>query len=120
MGVARDDQDPDKGYGRLPKLIVAGRLTGTLNGRPVVIEADDRGLLIRLSSIRSAWVVRRTAQACDWLWEWLARSRIGVRLSIAGLMTVEIAPSPSGLVRLFLSGLEKRREGDRTSAHHPW
>ncbi len=43
----------------LPKLILARRLTGTVDGRPVVISADDAGVTIDLSSLRSAAAVGR-------------------------------------------------------------
>jgi len=87
--------------------MLAGRLTGTLNGRPVVIDADERGLTVRFSSFRSAWVASRTAFRCMPLVRGLGRLHVGVRLSINGLISLEVLPKPSGLVRMLLPGLPK-------------
>ncbi len=87
--------------------MLAGRLTGTLNGRPVVIDADERGLTVRLSSFRSAWVASRTAFLCMPLLSGLGRLQVGVRVSIGGLISLEVLPKSSGLVRMFLPGLPK-------------
>lgn len=40
MGARRDHQDPHLGFEQQPKLITAGRLDGTLDGRPVSIIAN--------------------------------------------------------------------------------
>ena len=35
--------------------MLAGRLTGTLDGRPVVIDADDGGVVVQVAALRTAW-----------------------------------------------------------------
>jgi len=40
VGARRDHQDPHIGFEQQPKLITAGRLDGTLDGRPVSIIAN--------------------------------------------------------------------------------
>lgn len=42
---------------------MTGRLTGTVLGRPVQIDAEGRELLLGVSSLRSAWRLRRSASA---------------------------------------------------------
>ena len=87
--------------------MLAGRLTGTLNGRPVVIDADERGLAVRFSSFRSIWVASRTAVRWMPLMRGLGRLQVGVRVSIGGLMTLEVLPNPSRLAKMLLPGLPK-------------
>ncbi len=87
--------------------MLAGRLTGTLNGRPVVIDADERGLTVRFSSFRSAWVASRTAFRWMPLVRSLGQLHVGLRVSISGLIAFEVLPSPSGLLRMLLPGLPK-------------
>jgi hypothetical protein len=42
---------------------LTGRLAGSFDGRPVVIEADDAGLLLTAVTFRAAWSMRRLAHA---------------------------------------------------------
>ncbi len=105
MGAARNLENPYERYGYVPKLTLAGRLTGTLNGRPVVIEADDSGLLVSFSAFRSAWAARRTAASFLPVLRLLKQNGIALRLRLAGLVTLDLLPSPSGVVRFFAPGL---------------
>ena len=107
MGAARDHEDPDERHGYVPKLILAGRLTGTLDGRPVVIEAGDTGLLVSFPAVQSAWAARRTADSLVPVLRMLKRNGIAVRLRLAGLVTVDLLPTPSGVVRLIAPRLSR-------------
>jgi hypothetical protein len=101
MGAARDHENPDERHGYVPKLILAGRLTGTLNGRPVVIEAGESGLLLSMPSVRSAWAARRTVQPLLPALQMLKRLHVPLRLRIAGIVSVELLPNTSTLAKLF-------------------
>lgn len=100
MDSARHDQNPDPGCGYAPKLILTGRLTGTLDGRPVSIEASESGLTLSMKSVRTAWRMRRLSRSLFPFVASLKRSSIPVRLSVGSLFTLEVLPRPSGLLRL--------------------
>ena len=101
MGAPRNAEDPDEGYGYVPKLIMAGRLTGTLDGRPVVIDANGSGLVVTFTTWWTAWSARRSVGALLPVLGMLKQHRIPLRLSVAGLVTVEVLPRPSGLARIL-------------------
>ena len=107
MGAAWDHENPDERHGYVPKLILAGRLTGTLDGRPVVIEAGDAGLLVSFAVFQSAWAARRTANSLVPVLRLLKRNGIVLRLRLAGLVTVDLLPTPSGVVRLIVPKLAR-------------
>lgn len=105
MGAPRNHEDTDEGHGHLPKLIMAGRLTGTLNGRPVVIDANDAGLSLAIASVRAAWAARWTLRALLPVLGALKLAEIPVRMTIAGFMTLNVLPRPNALIRMFVPGL---------------
>ncbi len=101
MGAAWDDENPDERHGYVPKLILAGRLTGTLDGRPVVIEAGESGLLFSMSSFQAAWAARRTVAALLPVLQTLRKLKVPLRLRIAGIVSVELLPNTNTLAKLF-------------------
>jgi hypothetical protein len=101
VGAARDHENPHEGHGYVPKLILAGRLTGTLDGRPVVIEAGESGLLMSLSAFQTAWAARRTLEPVLPVLQTLKQLNVPLRLRIAGLVSVELLPNVSTLAKLF-------------------
>jgi hypothetical protein len=107
VGAARNHQDSDEGYCFVPKLILAGRLTGTMDGRPVVIEADDSGLLVRFADFRTAWAVRKTAEPLLSVLAWLRQVRVPLRVCVAGLFSVELLPIMSPVVKLIAPGFRR-------------
>ena len=101
MGAARNHENPYERHGYVPKLILAGRLTGTVDGRPVVIDADESGFVVSFAMIRTAWAARRSVAA---LLPALAVAKshgVPVRLNVAGLVSLEVLPVPSTLVRII-------------------
>ena len=109
MGAARDLENPDEGHGHIPKLILAGRLTGSLDGRPVVIEADESGLLLNVPAFRTAWTARRTVRSLLGVLQTLKRYNVPLRLRVAGLVTVELLPRPSTLATIVVPVLGELR-----------
>ena len=105
MGAPWDDQDPHPGHGFIPKLIVAGRLTGTLDGRPVVIDADEGGVVVSFTTVAGAWAAKRSATALVPLLAVARRSAMPVRLNVAGLVALEVLPRPNRLVRFLVPRL---------------
>jgi hypothetical protein len=84
---------------------MAGRLTGSLDGRPVVIDADASGIVLSLASFRALWGMRRIAGPLMPVLGVLKRHGTHVRLRIAGLVSLDVLPRPSPLVRIFAPGL---------------
>jgi hypothetical protein len=101
VGAARDHENPHEGHGYVPKLILAGRLTGTLDGRPVVIEAGESGLLVSISALQTAWAARQTLEPVLPALQMLKQFNVPLRLQIAGIVSVELLPNPSTLAKLF-------------------
>jgi hypothetical protein len=100
MGSARDDKDSHSGHRYVPKLILAGRLTGTFDGRPVVISADEAGVVLDVSSLYSGWRLRKYSNAVLPLLKGLNEVRIPLTIRVAGV-AVPLLPKPGLLVRLF-------------------
>ena len=101
MGSAWGDQDPHTRHGFLPKLIVAGRLAGSVDGRPVVIDADQSGFIVSFAMLRTAWRARRSVAALLPVLAVAKRLGVPVRLHVAGLVSLEVLPVPSTLLRIF-------------------
>lgn len=102
MGAPRDDQDSHARRGYAPKLILAGRLSGTVAGRPVVIEADDSGITLNVAKFRTAWDLRGCVRSLLPALQILKQHRVPVRVGIAGLVSLQVLPKPSGLVRMVV------------------
>ena len=105
MGAARNDEDPNAGYRYSPKLILAGRLTGTLDGRPVVISADGGGITVDIAMLRTAWTLRNYGSVASPILQFLKASRIPLTLRLAGSVSVPILPQAGWLVRFFAPAL---------------
>ena len=100
MGSARDDEDSHSGHRHVPKLILAGRLTGTFDGRPVVISADEAGVVLDVSTLFSGWRLRKYSNAVLPLLKGLNAVRIPLTIRVAGV-SVPLLPKSGLLVRLF-------------------
>jgi hypothetical protein len=107
VGAEWNPENPYAGYRYAPKLILAGRLTGTLDGRPVVIEAGAQGLLVSFPAFRTAWAARRTAGSLVPALQLLKRFEIPLKFRVGELVTIELLPRPSGVVRFFAPALAR-------------
>jgi hypothetical protein len=87
--------------------MVAGRLTGSLDGRPVVIEADTDGLMLTLVTVRSLWRLSKFARSLLPVLRLLKHHRIPVRLAVAGIVSLGVLPQPAALVRFFAPDLRR-------------
>lgn len=89
-------------------MILAGRLTGTVDGRPVVIDADDSGLTLAVAGFRSAWRLRPFAAALTPALRGLQQRGVAARLNIGGLVSLPVLPEPGPLLRWFVPALVPR------------
>lgn len=105
MGAARNHQDPDERRRFLPKLIMAGRLAATVDGRPVVIEADDAGIKLAVRGVRAAWAARKSVAALLSVLRVLKFAGVPVKFELAGIVTFEVLPQPSVVARILVPGL---------------
>lgn len=85
--------------------MVAGRLAGSVDGRPVVIDADASGLVVSFAMFRTAWAARRSAAALVPVLAVAKRHGIPVRLKVAGFVSLEVLPVPSALIRMIVPRL---------------
>lgn len=102
MGPHGHLEDPHPRHGAKPKLTAAGRLHGTLDGRPFELVAKNREFIVagRLGSLlglRRFWgsigpLLKPALRA--------AQARLLVRLNFFG--EVEVFPNPALPVRLLL------------------
>ena len=96
-----EDQHPE--CGAKPKVVLAGRLDGTVNGRPVNIVAENNEVTLTLTDVRTLLYLRRT-------WAVLAYEvtrlscGLGTKLTvrIGRLGKLEVLPRPGFLVRVLL------------------
>ena len=105
MGAPWHDEDSDERRRNAPKLILAGRLAGSVDGHPVVIDADDAGLLVTAVTFRTAWSMRILAETLFPLLITLRNAGVPLRLDVAGLVVVNLLPTPSLLARVIAPGL---------------
>jgi hypothetical protein len=84
---------------------MTGRLSGTLAGRPVVIEASESGLIVSVRKLRTAWGLRKASCSLRPVVEFLKTRRIPLRISVAGLASLEVLPAPGMLIRLLAPDL---------------
>ncbi len=106
MGAQWHREDPHPRPGPNPKLILAGRLDGFVNGRPVSIIADgdtvtlvpgSLGTLLALMRLRRSW--RHVAGS---LRQVLVRTNIRLYVRVGWLGRVQLLPDTTPLLRLVL------------------
>ena len=103
MGFERDDEDPHRGTGATPKLTLAGRIDGTVDGWPVSLVAERRNLVLDVGRFRTLLTIRRGGRSTfSPIRSFLAWSDIRLLVRIGWLGSVEVLPNPSYLVRLML------------------
>jgi hypothetical protein len=80
---------------------------GTLDGRPVVIEADDSGLVLSFAAFRTAWSARKMTNCLVPALRWLRYGRVPLKVRVAGLLSVELLPNPSTVLMLLAPALHR-------------
>lgn len=84
---------------------MAGRVTGTVRGRPFELAAHDGRVDLTLPSIAAARSAKQLWHATHpRVRDWLLRSGLPVTLKVARLPRVELSPGPNALIRHWLRG----------------
>lgn len=98
---------PDRGPTPMAALQIDGHLSGSLDGRPITITADARGICLTVDSVRSAWRLRRQLPALEGVLGALGRGQIPIRLRIGTLGEFSVPAIPTWIPRwaLRLAGL---------------
>ena len=91
---------------------MTGRLSGTLSGRPVDIRADGRQVVLRVSSLRSAWQLRRSADSVLPLLRFFQNFRLTLQVQIGAGVAINVLPTPAFLLRLLVPALNIAAPGD--------
>ncbi len=97
MDLQRHDEDHHERWDPWPKITLAGRLDGTLDGQALAITADGCDVVVRFDRIGQVW---RWRHVLGRLAPQLKRLR-GVRViaRIGRLPAINLAPSPNVLTR---------------------
>jgi hypothetical protein len=103
MGAERDDQNSHSQSGPNPKLSLAGRLDGSVDGRPFRLVADNRDLLFAPNKLSTLLLLQRSWRATLYpLREIFRLAQIRLLVRIGWFGNVEVFPKPNYLLRLFL------------------
>jgi hypothetical protein len=103
MGSERDHEDPHRGCRSTPKLRLAGRIDGKVDGRPVSLVAERQGLVFTVRRWRTLLTIRRSSLSLiEPLRAFFSQSDIRLFVRIRWLGRVEVHPNPSFLIRLLL------------------
>ena len=103
MGSDWDHEDPHRGRGATPKLRLAGRIDGMVDGRPVSLVAARQDLVLTVKRWRTLLTIRRTSPSLtEPLRAFLTRSNIRLFVRISWFGRVEVHPNPSFLVRMLI------------------
>jgi hypothetical protein len=103
MGPQRDDEDPNRGRGSAPKLMLAGQIDGVVDGWPVSLSAERQNLVLTVERWRTLLTIRRCSPLIiQPLQVILARTHLRLFVRIPLLGEVEVHPNPSFLVRILL------------------
>lgn len=103
MGFQRNHQDSHEERGLKPKLILVGRLEGSLDGRPLVVIVDGQEVLIELGSLNNALRFRRLGlMSLGWITPILQRLNFRLAIRIRPLGIMELFPMKHRLLRLLL------------------
>lgn len=107
MGSFGYYEDTHARHGCGPKLTVTGRLAGTLDGRPVEVQAAGHDIRVSVANLRAAWLLRRSVFGMMPVLRVAQAAGLGLRLSVASRTTVEVLPEPSFVLRLLVPALAK-------------
>ena len=103
MGSDWDHEDPHRGRGATPKLRLAGRIDGVVDGRPMSLVAERQDLVLAVGRLRTLLTIERSWRSIfQPLRAFLTRYDIRLFVRIKWLGRVEVHPNPSFLVRMLL------------------
>lgn len=106
MGDERHREDPHPRPGHNPKLTLAGRLDGSVNGRPLCLVADGDGITIvpgGVGTLLTLFRMRRSFRSVAGpLWAVLARANVRLDVRVGWLGRVRVLPDPPLVFRLLI------------------
>ena len=79
------------------QLLIEGQLTGSVDGRPITITADDTGIVLAVDSVGTAWRLRRQFRALAGVLAMLDHGQVPVRLRVGSLGEIPVLPLLSRL-----------------------
>lgn len=83
--------------------MMAGRIDGVVDGRPVSLIAERQNLVLTVESWRTLFTIRQSSNSLiQVLHEFFKRSDIRLMVWIRWLGQVEVHPNPSFWVRMLL------------------
>jgi len=82
--------------------MLAGRIDGKVDGRPVSLVVEGQNLILGVGHWRSLLTLRHTRWILKLLRPFVARSDIRLLVRIGWLGSVEVLPDPAFLIRLIL------------------
>lgn len=74
------------------QLLFEGRLTGSVDGRPITITADETGVVLVVDSVGTAWRLRRQFPALAGVLAMLDHGQVPVRLRVGSLGEFPVLP----------------------------
>lgn len=103
MGAQRRADDHDPRRGKRAKVTLAGRLAGSVDGRPITLDAHEQTLTLRPTSMRQAWSLRRYTSSMRGLVQRLSlMTGAQLVIELRGLPRLTLYPRQGLLVRLLL------------------
>ncbi len=110
MGVERHGEDPYEGPRCSPKLILVGRIAGTVDGRPWLLSGDERALTLELPTLSVALKLRSTfSRLPAGLTRVSSMIKVPLKVRVGRLPAVTFGPQ-SFLLRLLLPSWSAARK----------
>jgi len=82
---------------------MAGRLSGTVCGRPVEIDASGQDVLVALSGLRAAWQLRRLLPTgVQRLVATAGKRGFTINVRVGRWGTLQLAPDPHRIIRWLM------------------
>ena len=103
MGLERYPEGSNQEPGQSPKLSLAGRIEGTVDGRPVSLVARGGDLTLIVGNLRTIFTLRRSWPAViRSLRPLIERGNLRLLVRLRWIGTLQVFPNPNLLLRLFL------------------
>lgn len=112
MGCRWNFECANKGRGEQPKLTVAGRMEGSVFGRPVTIDASGKKISLQLPSLVVAWKLRRFVAELVRPTSAISKLHahaLTVKVKVAAWPAIEVFPNPSLGLRFLVPPLKRLR-----------
>ena len=101
-------EDSNTRCGCAPKIVLTGRLEAKIAGQLVEIEAADSKVTVRVESLKTAWLLRRSINS--FLLSSVRDQNISLSLKIGTRVNLNVLPQPSTVVRWVVPALHGSRK----------